>query len=1110
MAQAQPIDFSKFGVLPAPSDQPTIRERATEANIEQSRASAISSQASAASSQATAEEKRALLPARIRNENAVADLNELRARQAKLALEKARQLTSSRPIGEKVPEARQIILRELRNLAQAKDISQSMFSGSGIGYDTLRHWSGSPAATVEGLIQPITSNEAFNALAAMRAASPTGGALGNVTERELDLLKSSGGFIPPTAGDKAFQQGIDDLIAKRIQVLNKLGVAPDELAAALGPDNAKQFAPLVQSYRFLKEDEDAIYNYASTKLADGTFDPSDYAALMGQAYYNATGNQPDEAYIKSAFETGVSLMDRGATSLGSLRYDIADEDARNRLLMESRAAKPEELGIGETIGGALINFLPSTFELAADTVKALTVDLPNTLEGVAKIIGGAVGLADDKEYEAIKDYFAERYGSLEGFKRAVRNDPASIAADIVGVASGGGLLAAKTASTTSKLTRIAQLAEAAKKAEGFAAAAAKLDPLNIAAQTTSLAANVGARAAENVGVALPAKLLGVQTADVKQAASAGRRGSQEFLDNLEGRVPPADALAKADAAINELYQARSRDYARRMARLKKSPETLDFTDVLNAVDEVRNVGRHKGIDISGAGGVWDEVDAKIGEFEAAGLNLIEDFDAMKQAIGNIRDKYQRGTPEYKVANDVVRAINKTITAKAPIYASVMEDYRLASDTLADIKSSLSMGAKSADTTLRKLRRAASGRGPRGRTVLDILESTKSGRGLGDMLAAQNLSGTEPTGIGASVGAVGAASMGDPTLLTASAASPKGLGKLAYTVGQGMANIDRVRNAAASLPGVDRLGTLAEKYLPPARTGLTLANPAVIQPLVDPVEIQQQETPIDKLAQAYSVRAPTIGGGTPGQPSLEDLQSKYDTLTLGGFQPYYEDAAPYVAPDAAQGAGQSTIVIDGRVADRDPVTGQMIFVDTGEPVPGYGSGGLVNKPREQSWAEWARGTGRAVAKGALLGWNDEAEAWLRALSRLDPAAYRHEVERIRAQEARFLETNPGTAIAAEISGAFIPALIPGGQAATGARLASLAVKAPRVARALPVAAQSVVYGAGEADNVRDIPRSVRDEFLYAAPVYGAGELASPYIKRGAAAAKAKLDRFRVRK
>lgn len=56
--------------------------------------------------------------------------------------------------------------------------------------EVLRHAPGTPAANVAADLESLASNLAFNELTKMRAASPTGGALGNVSDRETALLTS--------------------------------------------------------------------------------------------------------------------------------------------------------------------------------------------------------------------------------------------------------------------------------------------------------------------------------------------------------------------------------------------------------------------------------------------------------------------------------------------------------------------------------------------------------------------------------------------------------------------------------------------------------------------------------------------------------------------------------------------------------------------------------------------------------------------------------------------------------------------------------------------------------------------------------------------------------
>lgn len=72
---------------------------------------------------------------------------------------------------------------------------------------------GSPAYDLRQAIQTIDANNAFTALQKMRDASPTGGALGQVTERELDLLKSSVANLNPDQSQEQFLSSLES--AKR-------------------------------------------------------------------------------------------------------------------------------------------------------------------------------------------------------------------------------------------------------------------------------------------------------------------------------------------------------------------------------------------------------------------------------------------------------------------------------------------------------------------------------------------------------------------------------------------------------------------------------------------------------------------------------------------------------------------------------------------------------------------------------------------------------------------------------------------------------------------------------------------------------------------------------
>lgn len=91
---------------------------------------------------------------------------------------------------------------------------------------------GTPAKQLRSKLDTIAANIGFDALAEMRRNSPTGGALGNVTERELALLQSTIASLDPNAGEEVLKQGLSDVERQYNSILKRLG--PEGQAAFLG------------------------------------------------------------------------------------------------------------------------------------------------------------------------------------------------------------------------------------------------------------------------------------------------------------------------------------------------------------------------------------------------------------------------------------------------------------------------------------------------------------------------------------------------------------------------------------------------------------------------------------------------------------------------------------------------------------------------------------------------------------------------------------------------------------------------------------------------------------------------------------------------------------
>jgi hypothetical protein len=105
----------------------------------------------------------------------------------------------------------------------------------------MRGWEGYPAFDLGKDIDTVRANFAFDALQAMRDASKTGGALGAITERELELLEAATSNIDPNRSHNEFLEAVE---TARQMYLSKLVQVDRETAMQMGYDPEKA----LQSY----------------------------------------------------------------------------------------------------------------------------------------------------------------------------------------------------------------------------------------------------------------------------------------------------------------------------------------------------------------------------------------------------------------------------------------------------------------------------------------------------------------------------------------------------------------------------------------------------------------------------------------------------------------------------------------------------------------------------------------------------------------------------------------------------------------------------------------------------------------------------------------------
>ena len=335
--------------------------------------------------------------------------------------------------------------------------------------------------------------------------------------------------------------------------------------------------------------------------------------------------------------------------------------------------------------------------------------------------------------------------------------------------------------------------------------------LPIATKTAGVAGDLlrkgtGAATKHTVGL-----MAGVGGEAVENAYKAGKTGGTTFLDNMRGKVPFTDVLDDAKTALTKMRMDRGAQYRKGMTDVSADKTVIDFTPIDKAVASLKSMGNYKGQTINkNAAGAVDEISDLVNQWKGldpAEFHTPEGLDALKQAIGDMRDATQFGTPARKAADTAYNAVKSEITAQAPKYAEVMKDYTLASETLKEVEKALSLGNKAAaDTSMRKLQslmrnNVNTNYGNR----LDLAKTLESnGAEILPAVAGQALSSWTPRGLAGATSvpslATLAALVNPATLAALPATSPRMVGEMAYGLGALNRGASSGGNALARMVG----------------------------------------------------------------------------------------------------------------------------------------------------------------------------------------------------------------------------------------------------------------------------------------------------------------------
>jgi hypothetical protein len=427
-------------------------------------------------------------------------------------------------------------------------------------------------------------------------------------------------------------------------------------------------------------------------------------------------------------------------------------------------SEPTSQTWGQTASQAVSNLIPSTVDLVKNVASAITSPV-ETAKGVMDIAAGGLQNALPKgvvdyinakfpsesaeeartKADAVGKFYVDRYGSIEGFKRALGKDPAGVMADAATVLSGGSGLATKAG-----LTRTGEVLNTAARA---------VDPL---LQSVKVAEKV----IKPVGSGIANVVGGIGThtggESIKDLAAIGYKGGKDYKSaaaQLRETAPVTDVLDKAQTALTNIMQKRSAEYVNAMKQVNQNQGILNFGDIDNSVQKALSINTFKGKSISPTTtAIQDDIVKVVDDWKKsnpADFHTIEGFDALKRAIGNIRDTTEFGTPARRVADTVYNSIKDTIVKLDPEYAKVMQQYSEASETISEIQRHLLGKDKGSPiTSMRKLQNLMTAGGKNKSMELNLAKQLEDAgaSGLKGDLAGMSMQGWVPRMLSGRLGA----------------------------------------------------------------------------------------------------------------------------------------------------------------------------------------------------------------------------------------------------------------------------------------------------------------------------------------------------------------------
>lgn len=469
--------------------------------------------------------------------------------------------------------------------------------------------------------------------------------------------------------------------------------------------------------------------------------------------------------------------------------DAAGDTAAATRLAEiaNDLAKQREMPIGEVASSAIQNFPSSAAGLVSNLITAVTSPI-ETAKSVLDLGAGVLqavlperlvqAIGEDPQSREVArtvgEFYKDRYGSVEGAKKAIAEDPAGVLADAASILYGGG-------------AALRAVPGAGRVGATVQQAGSRIDPLAV----------IG-RGAAGALAPIAGMTTGAGGEAIRQAFEAGRAGGERakmFRENITGVTDPENVLNAAKQNLSVLRDMKSDQYRSGMVNISKDKTQLSFSGIDKALADAEKRTKFKGEIKDKA--AFNEV-TKARELvdnwkslDPAEYHTPEGLDALKQSVGAILEGLDPKTNAYNTINQIYNSIKSEIVKQAPVYANVMRDYTQSMDQIKEVERALSLGNKaSADTAMRKLQslmrdNVQTNYGQRVRLAKQLEE--KGGQMMMPGIAGQSLQSVVPRGMsqvtgGGLTGYLGLTGQIPQAAASAALSSPRIMGETAYGLG----------------------------------------------------------------------------------------------------------------------------------------------------------------------------------------------------------------------------------------------------------------------------------------------------------------------------------------